>query len=223
MVNGNAIELHEVLADQKMDYGSMENENPEKKEKSTQFPPISAMSECLLVISPFRCPLTWSFINLLCLIWSCTLLLQFRTGGEDPKETDSDNQLYMAWNFWTVTVWCLESGLCWFYHHYNKHSMRRLDHLMDLLQFIASVYFLVGSIQLYQQSRRPGEMINGEVTDVAISFVAYLGALAYYMSLYLVSRENDNELKLPTFCEREVGCGAKNQDDKKSHHFIRMA
>ena len=197
-----------------MDYQSTDNDDSifasqdaSSKATTSFFPPLSAIPEFLLVVSPFRRPVTWSAINVLCMIWSYILLVQFRA-GDGPRETEHGNELYMEWNFWTTTLWCIEAGLCSFYHHYNRHSMRRLDSLMDLLQFVAAVYFFVDSIQLYKESRRPGEVIYGEVTDVLISFAAYLGASIYYMSLYCGGRGGNDEMELvqPHFCEREMAC-----------------
>lgn len=206
MADDSAIELREEMHDTNTDDNSMFAMPDE-----ILYPPLSAIPEFLLVISPFRRPITWSAINLLCLIWSYVLLLQFWGAGEGTRETEHGNELYLTWNFWTTTIWCIEGGLCSFYHHYNRHSMRRLDRLVDLLQFIASVYFFVDSIQLYQEWRRPGEVIYGEVTDVLISVAAYLGALIYYLSLYYEGRGRADELVDPTFCEREVVC-PENQD-----------
>lgn len=209
-----------ISSTKEMDYNSTDDDDStsiretKAMKASSLFPPISAIPEFLLVVSPFRRPVTWSAINVLCMIWSYILLMQFRA-GEGPRETEHGNELYMEWNFWTTTLWCIEAGLCSFYHHYNRHSMRRLDSLIDLLQFIAAVYFFVDSIQLYKESRRPGEMIYGEVTDVLISFAAYLGASIYYMSLYCGGRGGNDEMELvqPHFCEREMAC-TETDDDK---------
>ncbi len=177
-------------------------------------PPLALFPEFLLVISPFRRPITWSIINVLCMIWCYLLLDQF--GEPGPRETEHGNELYLAWNFWTTFLWCLEAGLCSHYHYYHRHSMRRLDSLMDVVQFVVAVYFLVDSIQLYRASRRPGEKIYGEVTDVFLSLAAYLGASIYYMSLYYQGRSGQDEV--PS-CEREM-TGTESEEENFSYANI---
>ncbi|GAX10274.1 hypothetical protein FisN_3Lh476 [Fistulifera solaris] len=184
-------------------HSTMEKKEEEEEDPSIIMPPLTAFPEFLLVISPFRRPITWSVINVLCMIWCYLLLDQF--GEPGPRETEHGNELYLAWNFWTTFLWCIEAGLCSHYHYYHRHSMRRLDNLIDVVQFVVAVYFLVDSIQLYRASRRPGEKIYGEVTDVFLSFAAYLGASIYYMSLHYQGRSGQDELSVPS-CEREMTC-----------------
>ena len=129
--------------------------------------------------SPRKARKLWIWINTICLVWSLLLFVDiFCTLG--PLKRLGHTQDYLVWSFVTTIVWVLEAGL-------NIFEMQESQdrNLFDFLyfqtakdvgvfvEFLAAVYFLVVSANLFIVWHKAESDVGGQTLDTTISSLAY--------------------------------------------------
>ena len=119
-------------------------------------------------------PVPWLFINAACCGWSLWLLFWVALHtGEGPLERHVSFQLYYAWNFGTVFIWCFQVALI--------IAVSPKISWVRWIELALALYFWVDSILMVRQ--KDDDNFAMEYLDLSLS------ATAYFYELWMDYRE----------------------------------
>jgi hypothetical protein len=115
--------------------------------------------------APEKAPVTWTALNVACLVSSILLLCDIIFAQADISERSFALHSYLVWNFSTTVVWCAEIGLS-----FLNPGPPTLEQKVELG---LAVVFTIDSLRLLIKWKIKHQDIEEALWDVLLNMVSY--------------------------------------------------
>ena len=157
---------------------------------------------------PQESPQRWIWINATLSAASIGVAVDqlVATTTQEFSERPTAQALYLLWNFGTTVVWMMEIVLQIVYYHNHQTSTLLLP-LEVWVEGALGVYFLGDSVRLLIRWKLhpTNNKLEGELWDVGISIVAYLGLAIRFWILHQQNCQQDTSTTWNSGCSPPPG------------------
>ncbi len=133
----------------------------------------------LSAYAPPQAPILWTWINLICLVWSTLLLIEILF-TLSPLDRLEGTRCYLVYNLGTTLVWIAEVGLTLFYlqgHTQIQHILRLNLHTKEdyeaFVELVLAIIFLGESVKIFWVWSKVDEDVDAHLFDAILNIFGY--------------------------------------------------